>query len=95
MYPLTLEGLDAEDQMRAASAFLNGLFDADRDHWYPMLVAVDEAQLFAPAIAGDTVGCIGVSEVGGGSDVAAVNDSVTLLQMTFAELEAEAATLHS
>ncbi|MCE1237020.1 MAG: ATP-binding protein [Hyphomicrobiales bacterium] len=50
---LTLEGLDAEDQMRAASAFLNGLFDADRDHWYPMLVAVDEAQLFAPAIAGE------------------------------------------
>lgn len=50
---LNLEGLDAEDQMRAAAAFLNGLFDADRDHWYPMLVAVDEAQLFAPAIAGE------------------------------------------
>ncbi len=50
---LTLEGLDAEDQMRAAAAFLNGLFDADRDYWYPMLVAVDEAQLFAPAIAGE------------------------------------------
>ncbi len=50
---LTLEGLDAEDQMRAAAAFLNGLFDADRDVWYPMLVAVDEAQLFAPAIAGE------------------------------------------
>jgi len=50
---LNLEGLDAEDQMRAAAAFLNGLFDADRDHWYPMLIAVDEAQLFAPAIAGE------------------------------------------
>ena len=50
---LTLEGLDAEDQMRAAAAFLNGLFEADRDHWYPMLVAVDEAQLFAPAVAGE------------------------------------------
>lgn len=50
---LDLEGLDAEDQMRAAAAFLNGLFDAHRDHWYPMLVAVDEAQLFAPAIAGE------------------------------------------
>lgn len=50
---LTLEGLDAEEQMRCAAAFLNGLFDAERDHWYPMLIAVDEAQLFAPAVAGD------------------------------------------
>lgn len=50
---LDLEGLDAEDQMRAAAAFLDGLFDADRAHWYPMLIAVDEAQLFAPAIAGE------------------------------------------
>jgi hypothetical protein len=33
--------------MRAAAAFLGGLFDADRAHWYPMLVVVDEAQLFA------------------------------------------------
>src|ERR1019366_6313103 len=24
-----------------------------RDHWYPMLVVVDEAQLFAPAVAGE------------------------------------------
>ncbi len=36
---LSLENLDAEGQMRAAAAFLGGLFDADRDHWYPMLVA--------------------------------------------------------
>ena len=50
---LNLEGLDAEMQMRAAAAFLGGLFDADRDHWYPMLVVVDEAQLFAPAAAGE------------------------------------------
>jgi DNA helicase HerA-like ATPase len=34
-------------------AFLNGLFDAPRDHWFPALVVVDEAQLFAPAVAGD------------------------------------------
>ena len=39
--------------MRAAAAFLNGLFDAERDLWYPILVVVDEAQLFAPAAAGD------------------------------------------
>ncbi|WP_445146868.1 acyl-CoA dehydrogenase family protein [Dyella sp. Tek66A03] len=31
----------------------------------------------APAIAGDLVGCIGVSEVGGGSDVAAIRTTAT------------------
>jgi len=50
---LNLEGLDVEQQMRCAAAFLGGLFDAERDHWYPMLVVVDEAQLFAPAVAGE------------------------------------------
>ena len=50
---LNLESLDAENQMRRAAAFLSGLFDVSRDHWYPMLVVVDEAQLFAPAVAGD------------------------------------------
>ena len=50
---LNLEGLDIEAQMRCAAAFLGGLFDADRDLWYPMLVVVDEAQLFAPAAAGE------------------------------------------
>jgi uncharacterized protein len=50
---LTLEGLEIDDQMRAASHFLNGLFDADREYWYPVLVVVDEAQMFAPAAAGE------------------------------------------
>ena len=50
---LDLEGLDAENQLRRAAAFLGGLFEVDRDHWYPMLVVVDEAQLFAPAVAGE------------------------------------------
>jgi hypothetical protein len=50
---LNLEGLDAENQMRRAAAFLGGLFEVSRDHWYPMLVVVDEAQLFAPAVAGE------------------------------------------
>ncbi|MCO4315834.1 ATP-binding protein [Phyllobacterium sp. 21LDTY02-6] len=50
---LDLEGLDVEQQMRCAAAFLGGLFDAERDFWYPMLVVVDEAQLFAPAVAGE------------------------------------------
>jgi len=50
---LTLEGLDIEQQMRAAAAFLNGMFDADREFWYPVLVVVDEAQMFAPSVGGD------------------------------------------
>ncbi|WP_062206679.1 ATP-binding protein [Aureimonas sp. AU12] len=50
---LNLEGLDAEVQMSCASAFLNGLFDADRHYWFPMLIAVDEAQIFAPSMAGE------------------------------------------
>ncbi|MFT8243982.1 helicase HerA domain-containing protein [Roseomonas sp. BN140053] len=50
---LNLEGLDADGQMRHAAAFLNGLFEADRDLWTPLLVVVDEAQIFAPAAAGE------------------------------------------
>jgi uncharacterized protein len=50
---LSLEGLEAEGQMKCAAAFLNALFDAPRDHWYPALVVVDEAQLFAPAGGGE------------------------------------------
>ncbi|TLP48181.1 MULTISPECIES: ATP-binding protein [Cohaesibacter] len=50
---LNLEGLDADRQMRAAAAFLNGLFDIERDFWYPVVVVVDEAQLFAPAAGGE------------------------------------------
>ncbi|WP_455480418.1 helicase HerA domain-containing protein [Bartonella sp. B12(2025)] len=48
-----LEGLDTEQQMRAVGAFLGALFDVERDYWYPVLVVVDEAQLFAPAAAGE------------------------------------------
>jgi len=50
---LNMEKLDAEEQMKAAAVFINALFDADRDYWYPMLVVVDEAQLFAPAASGE------------------------------------------
>ena len=50
---LTLEGLEVEAQMRCAALFLSALFDAPREHWFPAIVAVDEAQLFAPAAAGD------------------------------------------
>lgn len=50
---LSLEGLEIDAQMRCAAAFLSALFEAPRDHWYPALVVVDEAQLFAPAAAGE------------------------------------------
>lgn len=50
---LALDTLDLEAQMRCAAAFLATLFDAPRAHWYPALVVVDEAQMFAPAVAGD------------------------------------------
>ncbi|MES2095402.1 MAG: DUF87 domain-containing protein [Pseudomonadota bacterium] len=46
---LSLEGLEMEGQMRCAATFLSGLFDAPRDFWFPALVVVDEAQIFAPA----------------------------------------------
>ncbi|WP_035534034.1 ATP-binding protein, partial [Hoeflea sp. BAL378] len=50
---LSLEGLEVEQQMRAAAVFLNAMFDAEHEHWYPVLVVVDEAQMFAPAVGGD------------------------------------------
>jgi hypothetical protein len=50
---LNLEGLDVDAQLRCAGTFLGRLFDAPRDQWYPVLVVVDEAQLFAPAAAGE------------------------------------------
>ncbi|HEX8532711.1 MAG TPA: ATP-binding protein [Allosphingosinicella sp.] len=50
---LNLEGLEMEGQMRCVAAFLSALFDAPREHWYPALVIVDEAQVFAPAAGGE------------------------------------------
>ncbi|MCA1956378.1 ATP-binding protein [Zymomonas sp.] len=50
---LNLEGLDVDNQMKCAAWFLATLFDAPRDHWYPAIVVVDEAQIFAPAQAGE------------------------------------------
>jgi hypothetical protein len=50
---LNLENLDADEQLRAAAAFLGGLFDVERSLWFPVLVVVDEAQLFAPVMAGE------------------------------------------
>ena len=50
---LALEELEVEAQIRCAALFLTALFDAPREHWYPALVVVDEAQMFAPAAAGE------------------------------------------
>jgi len=50
---LNLEGLEVDDQLRCTGAFLSALFDAPREFWFPVLTVVDEAQLFAPAAAGE------------------------------------------
>jgi hypothetical protein len=50
---LALDELELEAQMRCAAQFIAALFDAPREHWYPALVVVDEAQMFAPAAAGE------------------------------------------
>jgi hypothetical protein len=50
---LNLENLDVDSQLRHAAAFLDGLFGVERDAWSPMLVVVDEAQLFAPSMGSD------------------------------------------
>ncbi|NNC58380.1 MAG: ATP-binding protein [Erythrobacter sp.] len=50
---LALEGLEVEQQIRCAAQFLNALFDAPRKFWFPALVVVDEAQMFAPSVAGE------------------------------------------
>ncbi|WP_409934934.1 helicase HerA domain-containing protein [Novosphingobium sp. 9] len=50
---LALDSLEIDQQMKCAAQFLNAMFDAPRDQWYPALVVVDEAQLFAPAAAGE------------------------------------------
>ncbi len=50
---LALEGLEVEQQIRCAAQFVNALFDAPREFWFPALVVVDEAQMFAPSVAGE------------------------------------------
>jgi energy-coupling factor transporter ATP-binding protein EcfA2 len=50
---LALDELEIEAQMRCAALFLSALFDAPREQWFPALVVVDEAQMFAPAVAGE------------------------------------------
>ena len=61
---LSLESLDIEAQMTCAAAFLNALFDAPREHWFPALVVVDEAQMFAPSVAGDVADTVRRASLG-------------------------------
>lgn len=51
---LNLEQSEPDGQLRAVGAFLSGMFETPRAYWYPVLVVVDEAQLFAPVAGGDT-----------------------------------------
>jgi hypothetical protein len=46
---LSLEGVEADEQLEKVAAFLGGLFEAPPEHWHPAIVAVDEAHLYAPA----------------------------------------------
>ncbi len=50
---LALDELEVEQQILCAALFLGALFDAPRDQWFPALVVVDEAQMFAPSAAGE------------------------------------------
>lgn len=45
---LDMSELDREGQLQAIAAFFEALVNAPRAHWYPCLVFVDEAHLFAP-----------------------------------------------
>lgn len=50
---VNLEHLEVNQQVKAAALFLNSLFDIERAYWYPLLIVIDEAQLFAPAAGSD------------------------------------------
>ena len=67
---LNLEGLEMEGQMRCAAAFLAGLFDAPREHWFPALVVVDEAQIFAPAAGAENATVLSGAAVAAGAAAA-------------------------
>ncbi len=45
---LDLSHLDRESQMQSVTAFIGALIAAPREHWHPVLVAIDEAHIFAP-----------------------------------------------
>jgi hypothetical protein len=52
---LDLSEVGREQQMQCFIAFITALINVPREHWSPVIVAVDEAQLFAP-LGGHTEG---------------------------------------
>jgi hypothetical protein len=53
---LDLSHCERSNQLQAAAAFLTALIEAPREHWTPAIVAIDEAQLFAPSRADGSAG---------------------------------------
>lgn len=45
---LDLSQLDREAQMQSVTAFVGALIVVPREHWHPVLIAIDEAHIFAP-----------------------------------------------
>lgn len=45
---LDISQLDRESQMQSVTSFVGALISAPKEHWHPVLVAIDEAHLFAP-----------------------------------------------
>lgn len=45
---LCLEAMEVEEMQRFVGEFLRGLMAVRKEHWHPLSVVVDEAQLFAP-----------------------------------------------
>ncbi len=45
---LDVSQIDREAQMQSVTAFVGALIGVPREHWHPVLVAIDEAHLFAP-----------------------------------------------
>lgn len=45
---LDLSQIDREAQMQSVTAFVGALIAAPREHWHPVLIAIDEAHIFAP-----------------------------------------------
>src|SRR3546814_7741514 len=62
---LALDTLEIEAQMSCSAAFLNALFDAPREHWFPALVVVDEAQMFAPSASGEATDAVRLASLAG------------------------------
>lgn len=50
------QGMDASQQMEAATVLLSAFIQQEKKYWFPAIVAIDEAQIFAPLVAGRGAG---------------------------------------